>query len=103
MDFSNHRLARSSIDTNRYVNKVNQSMSYIDKSIEQSSMSEHTAQFFRDKLSDPSIDSAFIKKCMLTISQKDMLDIADYSLRKADNPGRAFVKLCSNVMNYKTI
>lgn len=65
------------------------------------SIIDRETSLLREKLHDPTIDSRFVAKIVQHLSEKDINDFADYALRKARNPGRAFVKLCSNVMNYK--
>lgn len=57
----------------------------------------------RDKLHDPSLDERMVAKIIQNLSEKDIEDFADYAIRKANNPGRAFVKLCHNVMQYKAL
>lgn len=57
----------------------------------------------RATLRDETLDSRFVAKCLQNLSEADINNLADYAVRKANNPGRAFVKLCSNVMKYKAL
>lgn len=57
----------------------------------------------RTKLHDETLDSRFVAVVIQKLSEADIEDLLDYCLRKAKNPGRAFVKLCSNVMKYHTL
>jgi hypothetical protein len=75
----------------------------VPKPILNSSILDRETSLLREKLRDPSIDSRMVAKIIQNLSEKDILDFADYALRKARNPGRAFVKLCYNAMQYKTL
>lgn len=57
----------------------------------------------RKRFNDPSLDQRMVAKILQNLSEKDIEDFADYACRKANHPGRAFVKLCHNVMQYKTL
>jgi hypothetical protein len=81
---------RLSIIDHREINKVNPSI--IDRYT-------YTLQ---KRLSDPTLDSRFIAKVVQNLSEAEIEDLADYVCRKAtQHKGKAFVKLCSNVMQYK--
>lgn len=67
------------------------------------SIIDYQTQRLRELFNDESLDSRFVAKLIQKLSEKDIEDLADYCLRKARNPGRAFVKLCANVMDYRTL
>lgn len=90
MDFTNHPL-------NSLENRVPFPKLRINESI-----IERTTFNLRKQLHDETIDSRMVAKIIQNLSEKDINDFVDYALRKADNPGRAFVKLCHNAMQYKT-
>lgn len=91
MDFSNHPL-----------NKNIDNRSSIVKATSKSIIDSYTTKL-RHILRDDSLDARFVAKCVQNLSEADINDFADYAVRKANNPGRAFVKLCFNAMNYKSI
>jgi hypothetical protein len=90
MDFTNHPYRNIDNRSSR-INKVNQSI-----------IDNYTSKL-RHILSDDSIDERFIAKVVQNLSESDINDFADYAVRKANNPGRAFVKLCYNAMQFKTL
>jgi hypothetical protein len=92
MDFSNHPINQRNID-----NRVPKPRE-INKSI-----IEGKTFYLRNRLQDQTIDSRMVAKICQTLSEKDIEDFTDYALRKANNPGRAFVKLCYNAMQYKSL
>lgn len=92
MDFTNHPLNRKNID-----NRVPKP-SEINKSI-----IEGKTFYLRNRLRDQSIDVRMVAKICQHLTEKDIEDFTDYALRKASNPGRAFVKLCHNAMQYKSL
>lgn len=57
----------------------------------------------RTKLHDPTLDKRFVALIVKKLSEKDIEDLLDYCLRKSDSPGRAFVKLCDNVMKTRSL
>jgi hypothetical protein len=58
----------------------------------------------REKLNDPTLDPRFVARCIQNLSEKDINDFLDYVDRKAvTHKGRAFVKLCANVMRYRAL
>lgn len=87
-------LARKTLDNRVPVPKT--------KSVNKSIIEQETS-YLREKLHDESLDSRFVAKCIQNLSRKDIYDFADYALRKARNPGHAFVKLCYNAMEYKSL
>lgn len=92
MDFTNHPINRLSIIDHREVNKVNPSI-----------IDSYTFEI-RNRLHDQTIDERFIKIVVQKLSEKDIEDLLDYVERKATtHKGKAFVKLCSNIMKYPTI
>ena len=86
-------LASLSLDDRVPVPKLSVNQSIIDRE----------TSLLREKLNDPTIDTRMIAKIVQNLSEKDINDFADYALRKARNPGRAFVKLCYNAMQYKSL
>lgn len=54
-------------------------------------------------LNDPTLHPGFVAKIVQNLSEADINDFADYCVRKADNPGRAFVGLCEKTMKYKSL
>jgi hypothetical protein len=68
----------------------------------QSIIDEYTFKL-RKRLHDETLDRRMVAKIIQNLSEADIEDFADYALRKANNPGHAFVKLCSNVMAYKAL
>lgn len=61
----------------------------------QSSIEYKTSQL-RGKLGDPTLGEGTVALALKYLSESQIDSIADYVLRKANNPGRAFVKICSN-------
>lgn len=88
------------IDPTRY-KKIDNRVSMINKV--NPSIIDHYTNKLRNKLNDPTLDERMVAKIVQNLSEKDIEDFADYAVRKANNPGRAFVKLCHNVMQYKTL
>lgn len=91
MDFTNHPLNKNIDNRSSIVNKPNKSI-----------IDSYTTRL-RHILRDDSLDSRFVAKIVQNLSEADINDLADYCSRKARVPGRAFVKLCCNVMEHKTI
>jgi hypothetical protein len=92
MDFTNHPLSRSSLDNrDSRINKVNQSI-----------IDNYTTKL-RNLLRDETLDSRMVAKIVQNLSEADIHDFADYALRKANHPGKAFVKLCHNAMEFKSL
>lgn len=75
----------------------------VPKSVINLSIIERETFLLREKLNDPSIDTRMVAKIIQNLSEKDINDFADYALRKARMPGRAFVKLCYNAMQYRSL
>lgn len=75
----------------------------VPKPVLKQSIIDRETSLLREKLRDPSIDARMVAKIIQNLSEKDINDFADYALRKARNPGRAFVKLCYNAMEYKSL
>ena len=75
----------------------------VRKPVIKQSIIDRETSLLRGKLNDPTLDSRMVAKIIQNLSEKDIDDLADYALRKARNPGRAFVKLCYNTMKYKTL
>ena len=73
------------------------------KSVLKQSIIDRETSLLREKLHDPTIDARMVAKIIQNLREKDINDLADYALRKARNPGRAFVKLCSNTMKYRSL
>lgn len=88
------------IDPTRYL-RIDNRASMINK-VNPSIIDNYTTKL-RAKLNDPSLDERMVAKIVQNLSEKDIEDFADYAVRKANNPGRAFVKLCYNVMQYRSI
>lgn len=87
VEFSNHPIhgrAQSIIDTSKKLNK-----SIIDS---------YTTRL-RLILRDETLDEAFVAKALKCLSEADINNIADWAARKGRNPGRVFVKTCSNLIN----
>lgn len=85
-------LAQNPID-NRVPKPVQLNQSIIDRE----------TFLLRERLHDPTLDSRMVAKIVQNLSEKDIQDFVDYALRKASNPGRAFVKLAYNAMQYKSL
>lgn len=83
------------IDRNRYRQSISNNLntSIIDK----------LTNDIQVKLNDPTIGNALVAKALKHLGESQVLSIADYALRKANNPGRAFVKICSNALSNKGI
>lgn len=75
----------------------------VRKSVKDVSIIDRETDLLREKLHDPTIDSRMVAKCIQNLSEKEINDYVDYALRKARNPGRAFVKLCYNAMQLKAL
>ncbi len=71
------------------------------KSVINQSIIDRNTYLLREKLHDPTIDSRMVAKIVQNLSEKTINDLVDYALRKAQRPGRAFIKLCYNVMEQK--
>lgn len=81
----------SKID-HREINKVNPSI-----------IDNYTYKI-QKRFNDPTIDTRFIALIVQNLSEAEIEQLADYIERKStQHKGRAFVKLCSNVMNYKKL
>ena len=83
MDFSNHPL--STID-NRQTKKFNKSI--ID----------YETQRLRTKLNDSTIGEGMVALALANLGESQINNLSDYALRKANNPGRAFVALCNKLI-----
>jgi len=55
------------------------------------------------KLHDSTLDHRFVALIVQKLSEKDIEELLDYCLRKSNNPGHAFVKLCDNVMKSRNL
>lgn len=73
----------------------------VPKPVLKQSIIDRETSLLREKLRDPTIDARMVAKIIQNLSEKDINNLADYALRKARNPGRAFVKLCYNTMQRK--
>lgn len=70
----------------------------VPKPVINQSIIDRETSLLREKLHDPTLDTRMVAKIVQKLSEKQINDLVDYSLRKARNPGRAFVKLCYNAM-----
>lgn len=88
MDFSNHPLSRqSTIDST--------------KKLKQSTI-DYQVNRYRELLKDPTLGAGFVAQAVMKLSEHEMDHIADYAIRKAKHPGKAFVTICYNAMKDMT-
>ena len=91
MDFTNYPINKN-IDNRESISKV-----------ANSSIIDNYTTKLRLILRDESLDRRFVAKIIQNLSEADINDFADYCVRKANKPGRAFVALCTKTMQYKSI
>lgn len=89
MDFSNHRLNNQSTVDSR-----------LSKHIKQSTVDYHTERL-RKKLNDPDLGERMIALGLLKLGEGKLNELSDYTLRKSDHPGKAFVRLCDKLIKEK--
>lgn len=68
--------------------------SIIDKSIVYSK-----TLTLRTKLHDETLGEHFVWKCLNNMSEYQIDSVTEYVIKKANTPGRAFVSLCTKIMN----
>jgi hypothetical protein len=85
----------------RYAELIDYRLS-TSKELTQSIIDNYTTKL-RLILNDPTLHAGFVAKIIQNLSEADINDFADYCVRKADNPGRAFVGLCEKTMKYKSL
>jgi hypothetical protein len=83
---------QSTIDS-RQTKKLsfNSRQSTIDKSTV-----DYVTNKLRIKLNDPQLGSRMVALALAKLGEGELNNISDYVLRKAHNPGAAFVTICSN-------
>jgi hypothetical protein len=62
------------------------------------STAKHYVYKLRIQLNDPELGERFVYKALDQLGEAEVNNIAEYVTRKATNPAKAFVKLCSNTM-----
>lgn len=89
LDFSNHPLNNNRQSIIDETNKLTKSI-----------IDYHTDRL-RTKLNDPTIGAGMVALGLRELGEAELNNISDYALRKADNPGKVFVKICGNTVNAK--
>lgn len=52
----------------------------------------------REKLKDPYLGKAFVKKALKTLPPHELFSIAEFALREGNHPGKVFVSVCNKEM-----
>lgn len=87
MDFKNHPLNnRQSIVDNRQTKVFSQST--ID----------YQTNRLKTKLGDPNLGEGLVALALMKLGEAEIEKIANYVLRKANHPGKAFVSLCNKAI-----
>lgn len=85
---------------------INQRASIIDNrlniKLNKSTIDRETDRL-RRLLSDPGLGAGYVAKILLHISEYDILNFANYAIRKGDNKGAAFIGLCEKALREKGI
>ena len=83
------------------LNKQSTVDSRLNKQVKQSTVDYHTDRL-RTKLNDPELGERLVALALLKLGEGKLTEISDYVLRKADNPGKAFVGLCNKLIKEKS-
>jgi len=73
-------------------------LSIIDKEEPKQSIIDSYTDKLQKQLNDTTLDKRFVRKALANLSEADINNIADYAVRKGNNPGRLFVSICHKIM-----
>lgn len=62
---------------------------------------DRTTGILREKLKDPKLGKAFVKKALGVLPQSQLDSIAEFALREGSHPGRLFVSVCDKLIKEK--